>query len=321
MSWRSQPLIDAHVHLYPNREAGARAKAGYQIWEYGDDPGVRFDPARGVLDEVGDRYQTEGFDHAVVLQLFDVAAERARVMASLAPGGSGRDRAAAHADVDALLVEGVLEANRWVVAAAGAHPLLTAYVGIDPCLLPEPLLTSHLCEMAALGARGVKLHPVSQGFEPDDARLAPLYDLCCELDLVVLSHSGPGHRHGATARPGEFAPVLARWPRLRLVLAHLGGAAFSEAGALAADFPSVTFDLSEIIEWIGAPNAPSLATFVEVVRTNGPERVMLGSDFPWYDPSATADKVWSLPGLGEAERAALLGGSAIEILQLERAGA
>jgi predicted TIM-barrel fold metal-dependent hydrolase len=103
-----------------------------------------------------------------------------------------------------------------------------------------------------------------------------------------------------------------------LVLAHLGGAAYEEAAELANDFPQVSFDLSEIIEWVGAPNAPSLATLVQVIQDIGADRVMLGSDFPWYEPVATADKVSALPGLSAAERASLLGESAVEILGLER---
>jgi predicted TIM-barrel fold metal-dependent hydrolase len=194
--------------------------------------------------------------------------------------------------------------------------LLTAYVGIDPCVLTRPRLGSHLTEMAALGARGVKLHPVSQGYKPGDTRLAQLFELCCQLDLVVLSHSGPGHRQGASARPSEFASVLRRWPNLRLVLAHLGGASFTETASLALDFPQVAFDLSEIIEWVGAANAPSRSGLADLIRQIGADRIMLGSDFPWYDPSATAEKVATLPGLGTGERAALLGETAVELLRL-----
>lgn len=316
---KSQPLIDAHVHLYPDADTGALAKGSYQIREYGEDPGVSFDDAVGVIEEVGDRFADRGFDYAAVLQLFDVSAERNRITSD--PDAPCGKRPLSDPEVDAVLVEGLLAANRWAVDAASRHPILAAYIGIDPCLLPPRIITSHLAAMASLGARGIKLHPVSQGFEPSDARLDPVYELCCELDLVVLSHSGPGHRHGATARPSEFAPVLERWPRLRLVLAHLGGAAYDEAAELANDFPQVNFDLSEIIEWVGAPNAPSLETLVQIVQDIGVDRVMLGSDFPWYDPSATADKVASLPGLSAAEKAALLGGTAVEILRLERATA
>ena len=313
---KAQPLIDAHVHLYPDAETGAKAKAGYRIWEYGEDPGVRFDTAVGVIEEVGDRYVDAGFDHAIVLQLFDVAAERSTVAAELADGDA--HRTLSDAEIDSLLVERLLAANRWALDASSSHPALSVYVGIDPCLLPERVIGPHLAAMAGLGARGVKLHPVSQGFDPSDPRLFQVYDLCCELDLVVLSHSGPGHRHGATARPSDFAPVLERWPNLRLVLAHLGGAAYEEAAELANDFPQVSFDLSEIIEWVGAPNAPSLDALVQVIQDIGADRVMLGSDFPWYEPAATADKVSGLPVLSAAEKASLLGESAVEILGLER---
>ena len=310
--------MDAHVHLYPDEAGGAAAKAGYSIWEYGDDPGVAFDPAFGVLEELGDRYEGHGFDHAVVLQLFDVPTERARVLGALPPGLAAPEQEAAARDVDDLLREAYVAANGWVVDAATSHPLLTPYVGIDPLVLPPALLQEHLTEMADRGAKGVKLHPVSQGFEPSDPRLDLLYELCSALDLVVLSHSGPGHRHGASARPREFAPVMDAHPRLRLVLAHLGGAAFEESAALADDYPQVAFDLSEIVEWVGAPNAPSTFQMARIIRRIGADRIMLGSDFPWYNPAATADKVAALPGVGPLERAALLGETAVRILGLDK---
>jgi uncharacterized protein len=310
-------LVDVHVHLYPDAAAGRRAKDGYEIWEYGEKPDVVFDTAAGVVGEVATRFGSQGFDHAVVVQLFDVASERREMRQRLAPGISAAERHDAAGQLEQALVEAFMLANRWVVSAAADNPLLTAYVCVDPCLLSSAALIDHLSEMAALGARGVKLHPVSQGFHPADEVLAPLYDLCCELDLVVLSHSGPGHRSGATARPSDFASVLARWKSLRLVLAHLGGAAHREAAALARDFPQVVFDLSEIIEWVGAPNAPSRTELVETIRAIGPDRVMLGSDFPWYDPTTTAERTSTLPGLGSEERAALLGENARRLLRLD----
>jgi len=48
----------------------------------------------------------------------------------------------------------------------------------------------------------------------------------------------------------------------------------------------------------------------------GADRVMLGSDFPWYDPLRTADRVAGLPGLSAAERVAILGGNAMRIFGL-----
>jgi hypothetical protein len=85
---------------------------------------------------------------------------------------------------------------------------------------------------------------------------------------------------------------------------------------VAADFPQLAFDLSEIIEWTGAPHAPSAAGLAALIREIGADRVMLGSDFPWYDPLRTADRVAGLPGLSAAERVAILGGNAMRIFGL-----
>jgi predicted TIM-barrel fold metal-dependent hydrolase len=207
--------------------------------------------------------------------------------------------------------------NRWAAAVARAHPFIEVLISIDPTVASPDETLAHLTELAGAGVRGVKLHPVSHGFSPADPRLFPIYELCCDAGLVVLSHSGPGHRGAASARPAEFAPVLQRWPQLRLVLAHLGGASWPETAELAGSFPQVVFDLSEIIEWAGAPNAPSAAQLAALIRHVGADRVMLGSDFPWYDPARTADRVDALPGLGTAERAAILGGTATRFFGLE----
>jgi predicted TIM-barrel fold metal-dependent hydrolase len=144
-----------------------------------------------------------------------------------------------------------------------------------------------------------------------------MYELCADAGLVVLSHSGPGPAGAAgSARPSDFAPVLRKWPDLRLVLAHLGGASWRETAAVAADFPQLVFDLSEIIEWTGAPHAPSASELSALIRSIGADRVMLGSDFPWYDPLRTADRVAGLPRLSNAERAAILGGTAMRVFGL-----
>ena len=310
-------LIDVHVHLYSDQRTGLAAKNSYEVWEYGDDPGVDFDTSAGVIGDLGARYEDAGFDHAVVLQLFDVPTARASAMAHLQEGLTREQRIDSESLLEEALAVALMEANHWVVKTAATHPLLTAFVCIDPVLLAQMRIDTHLRELASMGARGVKLHPVSQGYRPDDDRLNILYELCCELDLVVLSHSGPGHHSGASATPSEFARVLEQWPNLRLVLAHLGGASWSEAAELADAFPQVVFDASEIIDWTGAENAPTRTQLADLISRIGADRVMLGSDFPWYEPQATADKLYTLPGLGPLERSALMGDTAMRLLDLE----
>jgi predicted TIM-barrel fold metal-dependent hydrolase len=312
-------LVDVHVHLYPDQEAGQQAKDSYVIWEYGDDPGVEFAPVAGDLDDLGATYGRAGFDRAVVVHLFDTKLAREEAMSRLAPRSAAEQTAAATAAmVDEAVAEAMQASNRWVASVAQANPLVEVLVCVDPTLLTPDVLVQHLTELADGGVRGIKLHPVSQGFRPDDARLHQIYETCRQAGLIVLSHSGPGHRNDASARPSEFAPVLEQWPDLRLVLAHLGGATWLETAELAEAFPQVVFDLSEIIEWTGAPNAPSAVELAGLIRGIGADRVMLGSDFPWYDPAKTVDRVMGLPLLGPDEKAAVLGGTAMHVLGLDR---
>jgi len=314
----SAPLVDVHVHLYPDQAAGQEAKDRYEIWEYGDDPGVEFAPVAGDLEDLAAAYGERGFDRAVVVHLFDAALAREEAMARLAPGGTAAEIADARASVDEAVAGAMLASNRWHAEVARSDPLVEVLVAVDPTLLSPAALVDHLTELADGGVRGIKLHPVAQGFLPDDERMHPIYQTCSDAGLVVLSHSGPGHHNHASAMPSEFVPVLERWPDLRLVLAHLGGGSWQETEEVAASFPRVVFDLSEIIEWTGAPNAPSAAELVALIRNIGVERVMLGSDFPWYDPTKTADRVMGLPGLGPEEQAAILGGTAMHLLRLDR---
>ena len=161
------------------------------------------------------------------------------------------------------------------------------------------------------GARGLKLHTIALRAFPGEAALAPTFATCEARALPVVAHCGPD-RHGAGwALPGAFAPVLERHPGLPLVLAHLGGAAWREVAELALAFPSARFDLSEIVSWSGhAPGAPNPAELSVLIREIGAERVLLGSDFPWYEPGDVVAAVEALPGLGPEERAAILGGNA-----------
>jgi predicted TIM-barrel fold metal-dependent hydrolase len=302
----TEPLVDAHVHVYPDPEAGHKAKDSYVIWEYGDDPGVAFCASPGDVTTLASVYSKAGFDRAIVVHLFDTALARGQLAAHL-PATEAAEAAA----------EVLRASNRWIARTAADSPVAEVLISIDPTVLAPRAITAHLAEMAAAGVAGVKLHPVVHSFIPNDPRLHSMYQFCADSGLVVLSHSGPG-RAGAqgSARPGDFAPVLRRWPRLRLVLAHLGGASWTESAALAAEFPGVVFDLSEVIEWTGAPNAPGRADLSALIRRIGADRVMLGSDFPWYDPLRTADRVAGLPGLSNGERAAILGGTATSFFGL-----
>jgi uncharacterized protein len=313
----SGPLkIDTHIHLYPSGEEGEWWKSGYEIWEYGERDGVHFSQGTGTPEETVAVLDRGGFAHGVAMNLFSADLFRQQYESALPLDMDVADRARALAEFDATIAERYLAWNRWLMGTLAEVPTLSGFVAIDPSVLSPERNVEHLREMAERGARGVKLHPVVQKFEANDPRMHPVYQACIEMGLTVLSHTGPARGGEPFAEVAAFAPMLAGFPGLTVLLAHLGGGKWQDTLDVARAFPNVAFDVSEIIEWLGAPNAPTAAELAQLIRDIGPDRIVLGSDYPWYEPTHTADLVLSLPILSQAEKNAILGENAARILRL-----
>jgi uncharacterized protein len=313
----SGPLkIDTHIHLYPSGAEGEWWKSGYEIWEYGERDGVHFSQGTGTPDETVAVLDRGGFAHGVVMNLFSADLFRQQYESALPRDMDVAERAPALAEFDATVAERYMAWNRWLMDTLAEVPTLSGFVAMDPSVLSPERNVEHLREMAERGARGVKLHPVVQKFEANDPRMHPVYQACVEMGLTVLSHTGPARGGEPFAEVTAFAPMLAGFPRLTVLLAHLGGGKWRDTPDIARAFPNVAFDLSEIIEWLGAPNAPTAEELGQLIRGIGPDRVVLGSDYPWYEPTHTAELVLSLPILSQAEKNAILGENAARILRL-----
>jgi len=189
--------------------------------------------------------------------------------------------------------DGYREANRFCVdAAARSHGTLTAFVRLTPGAQGSGLLEEGL----AAGARGVKLHLSSDGFSLDDPGLDAVFATADSLRLPVIVHAGP--EVGSVG--GNALRVCARWPGLRLVLAHC---ALSDLGWLwrrVPETPHLFFDTS----W-WAP-----AQLMALFRLVPPGRILNASDLPYSTPIshtlATARCAWQA-GLDATQIKAVLG--------------
>jgi uncharacterized protein len=207
--------------------------------------------------------------------------------------------------------------NEWILQTAGRSPHLTPLIAADPSVLGGRAGAEHLRRATEAGAKGIKIHPVLQGFFPGDPGMDAIYSLCEELELTVLSHSGSARSAPQYADPFAFSGVMEAHPRLHLLLAHLGGASWHQVRDFAAAFPTVSFDLCEIIAWTGAPDAPTADELGLLIRDIGADRVLFGTDFPWYDLDRTIDQLMELPHLSDEERRGILGENAIRRMGLE----
>ena len=125
------------------------------------------------------------------------------------------------------------------------------------------------------GLRGIKMHPDSQRFAIDDARLYPVYD-AIQGKLPVLLHMGDPRYD--FSHPVRLRKILNIFPRLQVIAAHFGGySMFHTARELLWDTECV-FDVSSALMFMERGEAE------RYINSYGAERMAYGTDYPLWDP-------------------------------------
>lgn len=195
------------------------------------------------------------------------------------------------AEIEAAMVEKLTPkvTNQMVAELVAAHP--DRFIGLGSVnLCKDPAyVEAKLAEIETLGLRGVKLLPFAQFFDPAESENFRRVCAWCEAtDRVILIHTGCGgypwdaRALSEDANPERLRPVLEKFHRVPVILAHLGsyskdepGIWFEEAVRLGAEYPNVWGDLAAVAwllqeEWR-----------VDRIReTIGFRRILFASDYP-----------------------------------------
>lgn len=235
-----RPVFDAHVHIFPPGFFEA-------IWRWFDKHawGIRY---RLHAEDVVTFLRTRGVTRFTGLHY------------------------AHKPDVSRLL-------NRFAHDLGRAHaelvPLATVYPG-------EPDAGAILDEaFGPLGLRGVKLHCHVQRMGADDPRLDVVYAKAADAGLPVVIHAGrqpasPAYGIDTTAlcAASQIERVLQRFPRLTLVVPHLGLDELDEYASLLDRYEHLWLDTTMAIgDYFPIPVPPTL--FPGRAR-----RLLYGTDFP-----------------------------------------
>lgn len=198
--------------------------------------------------------------------------------------------------------ESVAGINDWAAGIQDGH--VTCFGAMHPDHA-DP--AAEIARLAALGLRGVKLHPEFQGFRPDDDRMAPIYESLTRHGLMVFFHAGADIAlPTTTSSPEIFARVLDAYPGLRVVLGHMGGwQQWDDVLDLLAG-REVYFETSFSLGFLGRER------FVELVRAHGAGRVLFGSDGPLGD--AADWRAVAASGLDDDELEAIMWRNAERLL-------
>lgn len=131
-----------------------------------------------------------------------------------------------------------------------------------------------------LGLRGLKLAPTYQNVDPLSPAALDVFAAADELDLPVLIHQGVTFIRNsvmAYALPRQIDEIALRFPRLRIVIAHMGHPWTAECVAVIRKHPNVYADVSAL--------APRPILFrnalVEAGEYRAADKLLFGTDWPF----------------------------------------
>ncbi len=266
-------IVDAHVHLHPDRLA-AKVRAFMQRPRPDGTP--RLPMAYGIDPD--------------------------EVLTAMAADGVERVWSFSYAHKPGIAV-GLNEASAELAAATRTGPLPVMGGGtVHPADDDPGAIVEDAVDRLGLGV--LKLHCSVGAFDVDDRRLGPVFAVAAERRLPVVIHLG--HAVDGRTEVGELAAfdrVAAAHPDAVLILAHSGHEAAHEALAVIDAHPCVHADLTPV-----ASSPVDLAAADIAAR---PDRFLFGSDAP-NTPFGVGESLARVRALGlpPATEAAVLGGNA-----------
>ncbi|MGW6686612.1 amidohydrolase family protein [Streptomyces sp. NPDC054961] len=235
-------LVDVHTHFMPARVLD-------KVWDYFDAIG----PLTGVAWPITYRHEEE--QRVTLLREFGVRA----FTSMLYP----------HKPAMAAWL------NSWAADFAARTPdcLHTA------TFFPEDGVREYVGQAVGAGARVFKAHLQVGGYDPNDDRLDQVWGLLAEAGIPTVVHCGSGPVAGKHTGPEPIARLLARHPRLPLIIAHMGMPEYADFLGLADRYAEVRLDttmaftdFSEQFDGFPPQDRGRLADLGD--------RILLGTDFP-----------------------------------------
>ena len=187
-------------------------------------------------------------------------------------------------DVDQETRTGVRISNDEIAQAAKRHPdVLIGFGSVDPWKGQAAVKEIRRC-VEELGLRGMKFHPTTQAFMPNDRRFYDVWEECSRLGIPAIFHTGMSGIGAGTpggsgirlryAQPLLLDDVAVDFPKLNIIAAHPSWPWQEEMLAIARHKANVYIDLSG---WAPKYFPPSL---VQQANSLLQDKCMFGSDFP-----------------------------------------
>ena len=245
-------LIDFHTHAFPDKLA-ARALAALRTDI--DRPPLTDGTVSGLLSAM----DAWGVDRAVICNIATNPKQTA--------------------NVNSFAVETARVSGNRLSPLGSIHPHV-----------PDP--ESELRRIRDAGLPGIKIHPDYMGITLDDPAFDPIFGLCAELGLFIVTHAGFDvySTSRVHASPDRILKRLERSPNTVLVAAHYGGNMMWSEVEEKLCGKALYIDSS-----LGGLCRMDPSRAARILSKHDPDRILFGSDCPWASSADTFRYVDALP--------------------------
>ncbi len=281
--------IDCHAHIYTQREA-VKLRARHKDR-----------PFRGNLrlPSLLDSMKTNGIEMALILPV-------------VTPIGSIQitSNRVTNKNVD---IGKKLRQNGNLVSFGALHPFVEN-------------LGREMGRIIKYGFKGVKIHTAIQNIDPLSQRMYEIYSALQENGLIILfdTYSNAFLPEETITAPSKLAKIMSDFPNLTIIAAHLGGWPWGRTEEIREclignrvylDTAAIKTDY--VPEEYHRENARSISRdeFAEIILAHGENKILFGSDWPWYYQETAIEKIVQLP-LPENVKEMIFGINAIRLLKI-----
>lgn len=176
--------------------------------------------------------------------------------------------------------------------------------------LQQPTWKAELEAAAARGAKGIKFHPTMQRTAPNSDEAMELFQECSRLKLAVFFHAGRAGIEPAAMQPyammENYVRPLEEFSDVQFIFGHSGARDWQEAFGVAKAYENVWMELA----------GPSITWLKEMTEGFDKDRLLFGSDWPFYPIAASLVRVLHVTWGDDGLRDAILSGNARRLLNI-----
>ncbi len=169
---------------------------------------------------------------------------------------------------------------------------LIGFAGVDPTE-PNQAIEELQNAREELGMRGLAISPSAQNLHPCHTSAKTVYEAAANAQMPVLFHSGLLNTPECALQYGQpvlLDEVAREFPRLKIVIAHMGYPWTHETIALLAKHNNVYADIS----WLLHQPWTAYQALVTAHQSGVIEKLLFGSGFPYTHAAACIEALYSL---------------------------